>query len=74
MVQQRYGHDEGDKPLAVPLDDLEQLSLLVPGEELLEVAHPVKEHVGVLGARGLEAESLHEERAVLGVKPLGTPE
>ena len=64
VVDEGDGHDEGDMPLAIRGDDLQQLRLGIKGELLFEVPHDVLQDIAVLRRRGLEAQGLHEQSLI----------
>jgi hypothetical protein len=60
VLEQRHGHNQWHQPLAVVLDQPQQLLLVVARQVLLQLAHQVLEDVDVLPLRPQECQSLHE--------------
>ena len=48
MLEQRQRHDQRHQPLAVVLDETQELLLVVARQVILQIAHQVLQHVHVL--------------------------
>ena len=70
VPDQRYGNDQRDPAVPVPVDHLDQLLLFVGRQEPPEVPHHVQEHIGAFGGSGPEPQRLHEKALVAPVKLL----
>jgi hypothetical protein len=74
VAKQRHGDDQGHEPVAVVLDQPEQLVPLLGGEDLLEVAQDVLEHVHVLLGGGDLPQAGHVDLLILlGELSTGSP-
>ena len=59
VIDEGNGHDEGDIPRAVVIDNLQQFLLGIGGELFLKIPHNVLQDIVMLRRGGLEAQGLH---------------
>lgn len=65
VIDEGDGHDEGNMPLAIVVDDLQQLLPGMGGELSLKIPHDVLQDIVMLRRGGLEAQGLHQELLIL---------
>ena len=59
VIDEGDGHNEGDVPLAIISDDLQQLLFGIGGELSFKISHGVLQNIAMLRRCGLEAQGLH---------------
>ena len=65
MIDEGYGHNEGDVPLAILVDDLGQLLSAIGKKLFLKIPRDVLQAIVMLRRGGLEAQGLRQEFLIL---------
>ena len=65
VIDEGYGYDEGDMPLAIEVNDLQQLLPLSKRDLFLKMPRNVLQYIVMLRRGGLEAQGLYQELLIL---------